>query len=92
MSELAIILVLLSAGIHALWNLLAHYQKIDSFLFLRSNLVGALAVLPLELFADWRGDFFPVTVWGLLALTGTSYLVGLRQISIFFGVIFAAVF
>ena len=80
MSELAIILVLLSAGIHALWNLLAHHQKIDSSLFLRSNLVACLAVLPLELFADWQGDYFPGTVWGLLALTGLShafYYIGL---------------
>lgn len=73
MSELAIILVLLSAGIHALWNLLAHYQKIDSSLFLRSNLVACVAVVPLELFADWQGDFFPATVWGLLALTGLTH-------------------
>lgn len=73
MSELAIILVLLSAGIHALWNLLAHYQKIDSSLFLRSNFVACLAALPLELFADWQGDFFPATVWGLLVLTGLSH-------------------
>lgn len=74
MSELAIILVLLSAGIHALWNLLAHYQKIDSFLFLRSNVVASLVVLPIELFADWQGDFFPLSVWGLLVLTGMTHV------------------
>ncbi|MEH2065814.1 MAG: EamA family transporter [Nostoc sp.] len=70
MSWLAIALVLLSAAIHATWNLLAHSQKVNGAMFLRVSLIiGLFGFIPVVM-GELRGDGFPLSVWGWALLTG----------------------
>lgn len=82
MTFLPIFLVLVSAFLHAGWNLLAHTRRDQQTLFLRvSILVGLLGAGP-ALLAEWRGPAFPPAVWGLLLLTGAFqglYFFGLTR-------------
>lgn len=81
MTWFTIALVLSSAVIHATWNLLAHSQKANGFVFLRlSLLTGMVGLLP-ALFAEYK-HAFPLAVWGLLVLTGlleAVYYLGLTM-------------
>ncbi|MBW4490620.1 MAG: EamA family transporter [Trichocoleus desertorum ATA4-8-CV12] len=81
MTWLAISLVLTSAVIHATWNLLAHSKKADGLVFLRLSLLTGLVGLLPALFAEYKSAF-PLTVWGLLILTGlfeAVYYLGLTM-------------
>ena len=82
MSWLAIILVLLSATIHAIWNLLAHSQKISGTLLLRFHwLTGLVGLIPV-LLPELNGNPLPPAVWGLVLLTGllqSFYFLGLMM-------------
>jgi drug/metabolite transporter (DMT)-like permease len=69
MTASAIVLVLLSAVIHAAWNLLTHFQKASGMVFLRLSLFTGLVGLLPALVAEYK-HAFPLTVWGLLILTG----------------------
>ena len=74
MSLAAIILVFLSAATHATWNLLAYtQQKVSGVLFLRCNLIAGLVVFLPELVAEWKGDRFPVQLWGIILLSGVIH-------------------
>lgn len=70
MPPFAIALVLLSAIIHASWNLLAHSQKVSGIVFLRLSLITGLVGLPAVLLTEWRGNGFPPQVWGLQVASG----------------------
>ncbi|MCI5144124.1 MAG: hypothetical protein D3923_01040 [Candidatus Electrothrix sp. AR3] len=80
MAWLAVILVLLSAAVHASWNLLAHSQQVNGTLFFRLHLfTGLFGILPV-LIAEWKGIPFSVTIWKLLVLSGlfqAIYFLGL---------------
>ena len=82
MTFLPLLLIGISACMHAGWNLLAHARRADSNLFLRatfiSSVVGFLPALVFEL----QGPHFPLPVFGLLALTGVCqavYYLGLTM-------------
>lgn len=71
MPILPVILVLISAFMHAGWNLAAHSQRANSrTLFLRIPIVVGVVGLGPALIAEFRGIPFPTQVWGLLALAG----------------------
>lgn len=76
----AVILVLLSAVIHAGWNLLAHSRRVDGNLFFHLHvIIAVLGILPV-LIAEWRGFPFSINVWLLLVLSGifqAVYFLGL---------------
>ncbi len=82
MAWLAVILVLLSATIHASWNLLAHSRQVNGNLFFRLHLItGFFGFLPV-LIAEWKGIPFSITIWGLLVLSGlfqAIYFLGLTS-------------
>ncbi len=82
MTWLAVLLVLLSATVHASWNLLAHSRRVDGNLFFRLHLTtGLIGVLP-ALIAEWQGIPFPATIWGMLVLSGlfqAIYFLGLTS-------------
>lgn len=66
----ALLLIFLSTGIHAGWNLFAHSRRSDQSLFLRTAIVTmCVGVLPV-VYAEWMRTPFPPQVWGLLVLTG----------------------
>jgi drug/metabolite transporter (DMT)-like permease len=79
---LSLLLIGVSAFMHAGWNLLAHARRSDGALFLRSAMVtGVIGLIP-ALVAEWLGPAFPVQVWGLLLLTGVfqaTYFLGLTM-------------
>jgi len=82
MSWFALVLVFLSATIHAFWNLLAHSQKVNGTLLLRFHIItGLVGVIP-ALIPEFQGDSFPATVWLLVILTGlfqSFYFLGLMM-------------
>jgi drug/metabolite transporter (DMT)-like permease len=79
---LAILLIGISAFMHAGWNLLAHSRRSDTVLFLRSTLItGLIGIVPVVII-ELQGPAFPPQVWGLLALTGvfqSFYFLGLTM-------------
>ncbi len=80
MTTLAVTLLLVSAGIHATWNLLGKRQDPTASFMLAANTLGTLALAPL-VFVFWNSlGAFSAPVWRLLALTGLAqavYYVGL---------------
>jgi drug/metabolite transporter (DMT)-like permease len=80
LTTLAIALLLVSASIHATWNLLGKRQHPTAAFMLTANTLGVLALAPL-LVLFWRTlGAFPQPVWWLLFLTGLCqavYYVGL---------------
>ena len=82
MTLLPILLIGISAFMHAGWNLLAHSQRSDGVLFLRISLLTGLIGFVPALLAELRGPPFPGQVWGLLLLTGACqalYFLGLTM-------------
>lgn len=79
----AIILVCLSAGIHATWNLLAHsQQKLSGNLFLHYQIVSCFAIFVPELVAELQGDHFSVALWSAVLVGGVIngiYYLGLTM-------------
>lgn len=70
MSWLALVLVFLSATVHAVWNLLAHSQKVNGTLLLRFHFITlVIGVIPV-LILEGKADLFPSKVWLLLILSG----------------------
>ncbi|MCL5996884.1 MAG: GRP family sugar transporter [Chloroflexi bacterium] len=81
MTLLPVVLIAISAFLHAGWNLLAHSRRSDGALFLHISITtGAVGLVPAilgELHAP-----FPAHVWGLLILTGAFealYYLGLTM-------------
>lgn len=82
MTLLPIIIVLVSAFIHAGWNLAAHSQRTDRIFFLRVGIVIGVVVLGPALVVEFLDPVFSLQVWGLLALTGffqATYMLGLMM-------------
>ncbi len=80
MTTLAIVLLLVSAGIHATWNFLGKRQDPTTSFMLAANTLGTLVLAPLVLVLWESFGAFSAPVWGLLALTGLAqavYYVGL---------------
>lgn len=79
----AIVLVCLSAGIHATWNLLAHsQQKLSGNLFLHYQIVSCFVIFVPELVAELQGDHFSVALWSAVLVGGVInaiYYLGLTM-------------
>lgn len=66
----AIFLLLISAGLHASWNLLGKRQNPTTAFMLVANTLGLLVLVPVVL-VSWKTlGTFPGEVWGLLIFTG----------------------
>ena len=71
MSLVAIILVVLSAFMHAGWNLLSKRQNPSAAFFLVASIAGALLFTPtLVLYWDTVAHDIPPRVWTLILITG----------------------
>lgn len=70
MSLFAILLLILSAFTHALWNLLSKRYNPSAAFFLMATVVPAILLLPLLFFLRAGLVVIPLIVWGLLAATG----------------------
>jgi drug/metabolite transporter (DMT)-like permease len=80
MSAAAILLVSISAGVHALWNLAGKRQNPSAAFFLIAALCAALITLPLVAVYWAVMGYIPPIVWGMLLGTGlcqAGYYVGL---------------
>lgn len=75
MPSLAILFLLVSAGLHATWNLLGKRQNPSTAFMLVANTLGLLVLLPV-LLVSWKSlGSIPSEVWGLLVLTGVCQAV-----------------
>lgn len=75
MTLAAVALLLLSALLHATWNLLGKRRNPSTAFMLLANTLGTLALAPvLLIYLHKLGGFTP-TVWGLIVLTGASQAV-----------------
>jgi drug/metabolite transporter (DMT)-like permease len=80
MSITAVLLVSISAGLHALWNLLGKRRNPSAAFFLVSAACAALLTLPFLFIYRAALGRVPLAVWGLLLATGVCqavYYVGL---------------
>jgi drug/metabolite transporter (DMT)-like permease len=80
MSPLAVLLVGLSAILHASWNLMGKRQNPTAAFFFVSSLFATLLTLPFILYARQALGSIPGLVWLLLVLTGACqavYYIGL---------------
>ena len=80
MSSVAILLVSISAGVHALWNLAGKRQNPSAAFFLIAALCAALITLPFVGVYRAALEHIPMVVWGLLLGTGicqAGYYIGL---------------
>lgn len=70
MTSTAIILISISALLHASWNLISKKEHPTAAFFLAVNLIGTLFLCPLLFFYGHQLTQFPPLVWGFLGLTG----------------------
>lgn len=71
MSPLAVILILVSAFMHAGWNLFSKHNRPTASFFLLSSLTGAVLLSPLAFFCrEFMLRDFPPRVWLMLVATG----------------------
>jgi len=70
MSSTAIILIAISALLHASWNLISKKEHPTAAFFLAVNLIGTLFLCPLLFFYGYQLAQFPPLVWVFLGLTG----------------------
>ena len=80
MTPFATALVIISALIHALWNLMGKRQNPSAGFFLIASFFAALMMLPLPIFYRTNLAILPPALWVLLTITGifqTVYYVGL---------------
>ena len=75
MTTLAIVLLLISATLHATWNLLGKRQNPSTAFMVLANTLGTLALTPVLLAFPHTLARFTPAVWGLIALTGLSQAV-----------------
>lgn len=75
MTLAAIALLLLSALLHATWNLLGKRQNPGTAFMLLANTLGTLALAPALLISPHTLGHFTPAVWGLVVLTGISQAV-----------------
>jgi drug/metabolite transporter (DMT)-like permease len=72
MTLLALLLVTLSAFIHAFWNFITKRQNPSAAFFLMTSLVSVLIFFPLLLIYRQGLSLIPPIVWGLIAATGIA--------------------
>jgi uncharacterized membrane protein len=80
MTPTAAVLLLISASLHATWNLLGKREHPTAAFMLASNLLGCLCLLPVLLIFNRALASFSGAVWGYLILTGVFqavYFIGL---------------
>ncbi|HZT41760.1 MAG TPA: EamA family transporter [Chthonomonadaceae bacterium] len=70
MTPIAITLILLSALLHAGWNLLGKRVQVSEVSFLIASVAGGLCLLPFTIGMGLPFGRFPPVVWELLALAG----------------------
>lgn len=70
MEPTAIVLLAISAAMHATWNWLVKKQHPSAAFFLLANAIGTLALLPVALCFSEALPLIPARVWALTALTG----------------------
>lgn len=70
MSSVAVVLIFISAVLHAIWNLLGKREHPTSAFFLATNTFGGLCLLPALILYGHVLPLFPPTVWLLLFCTG----------------------
>lgn len=70
MTFTAVVLVLISALLHAGWNLVSKKQQPTAAFFLMANICGCLSLSPVLFLYGHALVEWPVSVWGLLGLTG----------------------
>lgn len=70
MSLSAILLLLLSAAVHAAWNVSGKRQQASAAFLLAANTLGCLLLAPAVVLYGGALANFPGQVWGALALTG----------------------
>ncbi|MFH1567951.1 MAG: multidrug DMT transporter permease [Gemmatimonadota bacterium] len=71
MTPTAAILILLSAGLHAGWNLLGKRQHPTAAFFLVTSVAGCVFLGPLAVLHAATLTAFPPAVWAMLAVTGS---------------------
>ena len=75
------VLILISAVVHAAWNLLGKREHPTPAFFLAANTIGCLCLTPAVL-AYGRGILeFPASVWLLIALTGICQAVYMSSLA-----------
>ncbi len=72
MTLTAILLLLLSAGMHAGWNVVAKRQHPSGSFFLLSNTAGMIMLLPVAVLHWEQVAAIPAPVWRILAATGLA--------------------
>ena len=70
MTPIAVILILISALVHAGWNLLGKQENPSAAFFLVANTLGGLCLSSVLVFYGRILPLFPKPVWALLVLTG----------------------
>lgn len=70
MSTTAVVLILLSAVLHAGWNLLSKSERPTAGFFFFANLCGCLALTPVLLLYGPALAYVPPSVWWMLGITG----------------------
>ncbi len=80
MTHTAILLIIVSAVIHAGWNLIGKKNEPSPAFFLIANMLGCMCLLPVALTHLKLIGLFPLQTWAFLAVTGifqTVYFTGL---------------
>jgi len=72
MTLTAAILILVSAAMHAGWNLCTKREHPSAAFFLAANAAAAALLAPVALRFGCAVPLFPIRVWGLIAVTGFS--------------------
>ena len=70
MTPIAIALLIISAGLHASWNLITKRSHPTASFFLVANTVGGLLLVPVVVLNGKALPDIPASVWSLLAITG----------------------
>ena len=70
MTPIAISLILLSALLHAGWNLLGKRVQVSEVTFLIASVAGGICLLPFTLWMNLPFGRFPPLVWEMLVLAG----------------------
>jgi drug/metabolite transporter (DMT)-like permease len=70
MTLIAAVLIIISAGIHAAWNLIGKRENPSPSFFLVANLIGCLCLAPVALTHLSVIGRFPAQTWVMLGITG----------------------
>jgi len=71
----ALILLVLSVGLHAGWNLLGKKEHPSASFFLLADILGSLILLPVVIICGSALLAFPARVWAFVGITGFFFVV-----------------